>query len=123
MPENKSTYFIAYRSLKLDRDPRGVLVATFHSNGGPLNFTAPDHTDFVEAFYRISQDRENKIVILTSGEFIPGIDFATFGNVVDPGVWSHLHDEGVQILENLANIRVPVIAAVTNKERVSKHIA
>ena len=40
------------------------------------------------------------IVILTGtgGEFIPGIDFPSFGNVADPGVWSQVHDEGVQIL-------------------------
>lgn len=30
----------------------------------------------------------------------------------DPAVWSRVHDEGVQILENLLNIRVPVIATV-----------
>jgi enoyl-CoA hydratase/carnithine racemase len=71
----------------------------------------------VDAFYRIAQDRANKIVILTGmgGEFIPGIDFLSFGNVADPGVWSQMHDEGVQILENLANIRVPVIAAVEGR--------
>jgi hypothetical protein len=40
-----------------------VLVVEFHTNGGPLTFTAQDHTEFVDAFYRISQDRENKIVI------------------------------------------------------------
>jgi hypothetical protein len=38
------------------------------------------------------------------GEFIPEIDFSSFGNVADPGVWSQVHDEGVQILENIANI-------------------
>jgi len=103
-------YFTAYRSLKLTRDAQGVLVAEFHSNSKPLTFTAQDHTDFVDAFYRIAQDRANKIVILTGtgGEFIPGIDFASFGNVADPDVWSQVHDEGVQILENLANIRVPM---------------
>lgn len=40
-----------------------------------------------------------------------GIDFSSLGNVSDPGVWSQVHDEGVQILENLLNIRVPVLAA------------
>jgi enoyl-CoA hydratase/carnithine racemase len=32
----------------------------------------------VDAFYRIAQDRSNKIVILTGvgGEFIPSIDFS-----------------------------------------------
>jgi enoyl-CoA hydratase/carnithine racemase len=81
-------YFAAYRSLKLTRDANGVLVVEFHSNGGPFTFSAQDHTEFVDAFYRIAQDRANKIVILTGagGEFIPGIDFSSFGNVADPGV-------------------------------------
>src|SRR5712675_3383481 len=112
--------FTTYRSLKLSRDAQGVLVVEFHTKGGPFTFTAQDHTDFVDAFYRIAQDRANKIVILTGagGEFIPGIDFASFGNVADPGVWSQVHDEGVQIVENIANIRVPVIAAVEGHAHV-----
>ncbi len=118
-------YLSAYRSLKLTRDASGVLVAEFHSNGGPFTFSAQDHTEFVDAFYRIAQDRANKIVILTGagGEFIPGIDFSSFGNVADPGVWSQVHDEGVQILENLANIRVPVIAAIEGRAHVHSEYA
>jgi enoyl-CoA hydratase/carnithine racemase len=118
-------YFTGYSSLRLNRDTQGVLVAEFHTKGGSLIFTAQDHTDFVDAFYRISQDRENKIVILTGtgGEFIPGIDFASFGNVADPEVWSQVHDEGVQILENLANIRVPVIAAIEGQANVHSEYA
>src|SRR5712691_7280168 len=118
-------YLNAYRSLKLMRDGEGILVAQIHTNGGPLTFTAQDHTDLVDAFYRIAQDRANKIVILTGtgGEFIPEIDFSSFGNVADPEVWSHVHDEGVQILENLANIRVPVIAAVEGRANVHSEYA
>src|ERR1700739_2942719 len=109
----RADYLDAYRSLKLTRDAAGVLVAEFHSKGGPFTFTAQDHTELVDAFYRIAQDRANKIVILTGagGDFIPGIDFASFGNVADPDIWSQVHDEGTQIVENIANIRVPVIAA------------
>jgi enoyl-CoA hydratase/carnithine racemase len=118
-------YFTAFNSLKFERDAAGVLVVTFHTNGGPLRFTAQDHTQFVEAFYRIAQDRSNQIVILTGagGEFIPEIDFSSFGNVADPGVWSQVHDEGVQILENLANIRVPVIAAIEGRAAVHSEYA
>ena len=125
MQTTQTAYFTAYPSLKLTRDAQGVLVAEFHTNGGPLIFTARDHTDFVDAFYRIAQDRANKIVILTGtgGEFIPGIDFSSFGNVADPGVWSQVHDEGVQILENLANIRVPVIAAIEGRASVHSEYA
>jgi enoyl-CoA hydratase/carnithine racemase len=125
MQGTQPAYFAAYRSVNLTRDAQGVVVVEFHSKGGPLIFTASDHTDFVDAFYRISQDRENKIVILTgaSGEFIPDIDFSSFGNVADPGVWSQVHDEGVQILENLVNIRLPVIAAVEGRAHVHSEYA
>jgi enoyl-CoA hydratase/carnithine racemase len=118
-------YFAAYRNLKLTRDANGVLVADFHSNGGPLTFTAQAHTEVVDAFYRISQDRGNKIVILTGagGEFITGVDWSSFGNVADPGVWSQVHDEGVQVLENIANIRVPVIAAIEGRAHVHSEYA
>src|SRR5439155_17188525 len=122
---NQTSYFSRYRSLRLTRDANGVLVAELHKDGGPLNFTAQDHTELVDAFYNISADRSNMIVILTGvgGEFIPGIDFSSFGNVADPGVWSQVHDEGVQILENLANIRVPVIAAIEGRVNVHSEYA
>jgi enoyl-CoA hydratase/carnithine racemase len=118
-------YFAAYRSLKLTRDASGVLVAEFHTNGGPFTFTAQDHTDVVDAFYRISQDRANKIVILTGagGDFITGVSWSSFGDVADPAVWSQVHDEGVQVLENLANIRVPVIAAIEGRAHVHSEYA
>src|SRR5207245_549586 len=121
----RDDYFAAYRSLKLTRDADGVLVVEFHSNGGPFTFTAQDHTEFVDAFYRIAQDRANKIVILTGagGEFIPDVDWSSFGNVADPGVWSQVHDEGVQALENIANIRVPVIAAIEGRAHVHSDYA
>lgn len=121
----RDTYFDAYCSLKLTRDDDGVLTAQFHSGGGPMTFTAQDHTELVDAFYRIGQDRANKIVILTgaSGEFITSIDFASFGNFGDPDVLSRAHDEGVQILENIANIRVPVIAAIEGRAHVHSEYA
>lgn len=85
MYSDPSSYFTQYQSLKLTRDRQGILIVEFHNDGGPLTFRAVDHTDFVDAFYRIAQDRANKIVILTGagGEFIPNIDFSSFGNVAD----------------------------------------
>src|ERR1700752_2354203 len=116
----QSDYLSGYDSLKLTRDDKGVLVAEFHSNGGPFIMTAQSHTEFVEAFYRIAQDRANKIVILTGagGEFITNVDWPSFGDASDPGIWSQVHDEGVQVLENIANIRVPVIAAIEGRAHI-----
>src|SRR6184192_1850515 len=121
----QSDYSTAYHNLKLTRDDKGVLVAEFHNNGGPLIMSAQAHTELVEAFYRIAQDRANKIVILTGagGEFIPDVDWSSFGDVADPGVWSQVHDEGVQIVENLANIRVPMIAAIEGRAHVHSEYA
>src|SRR5579862_3511720 len=121
----RDSYLTAYRNLKLTRDAEGVLVVQFHSNGGSLTFTAEAHTEVVDAFYRISQDRANKIVILTGagGDFMIGVDWSSFTNVSDPGVWSQIHDEGVQVLENIANIRVPVIAAIEGRAHIHSEYA
>ena len=57
----QSDYFNAYGNLKLTRDDKGVLVAEFHTNGGPFIMTAQSHTEFVRGLLpRIAQDRANK---------------------------------------------------------------
>jgi enoyl-CoA hydratase/carnithine racemase len=121
----QANYFAAYRHLKLSRDDKGVLLAEFHSNGGPYIMNAQGHTEFVDAFHRIGQDRANKIVILTGagGNFIRDVEWPSFGDVTDPGVWSRIHDEGAQVLENLANIRVPLIAAVEGRAHIHSDYA
>ena len=121
----QNNYLADYHNLKLTRDDKGLLVAEFHSNGGPFIMTAQSHAEFVDAFYRIAQDRANKIVILTGagGDFITDVDWSSFGDVTDPGVWSQVHDEGVQVLENIANIRVPVIAAIEGRAHVHSDYA
>jgi enoyl-CoA hydratase/carnithine racemase len=121
----QADYFAAYRGIKLTRDTHGVLVVEFHSNGGPCTFSALHHTEVVDAFHRIAQDRANQIVILTgaAGDFMIGVDWASFGDVADPGVWSQIHDEGTQVLENIANIRVPVIAAIEGRAHIHSEYA
>ena len=121
----QADYFTTYHNLKLTRDANGVLVAEFHINDGPFIMSAQAHTEFVDAFYRIAQDRANKIVILTGagGEFITDVDWSSFGDVTDPGVWSQVHDEGAQVLENIANIRVPVIAAIEGRAHIHSDYA
>lgn len=113
-------YFTATPGLRMERTAEGVLTVTFNNRGGAYKFNAADHEAFVDAFYAISRDRANKVVILTGagGEWIGDIDFASFGDVSDPDGWSKVHDEGTQVLENLLNIRVPVICAVEGKASV-----
>ena len=121
----QADYFGMYRNLKLSRDAKGVLAAEFNSDGGPFSMNAQSHSEFVDAFHRIGHDRATKIVIMTgaSGTFIGDVDWPFFGDVADPGVWSRIHDEGVQTLENIANIRVPVIAAIEGRAHIHSDYA
>src|SRR5882672_5696355 len=80
-------YFTAYSSLKMNRDARGVLVVEFHTKGGPLTFTAHDHTDFVDAFYRIgriartpwSSSQEPEAISLRTSTSRPSVTLPTRG--------------------------------------------
>jgi enoyl-CoA hydratase/carnithine racemase len=121
----RPAYFTAARGLRMERDANGVLLVTINDGqGGPITFTATDHTEFTEAFYRIAQDRANRVVILTgAGDYMAAIDFSTFGNVGDPDLWSQVHDEGVQIVENIASIRVPMIAAIEGRAHIHSEYA
>ena len=121
----QADYFDGYRHLKVSRDDKGVLIAEFHCDGGAFIMNAQAHTEFVDAFYRICQDRANKIVIITGagGSFIGDVDWTSFGDVSDPGIFSRIHDEGVQVLENIANIRVPVIAAIEGRAHIHSDYA
>lgn len=110
-------YFTKYDGMRMSRNGAGVLLVEMNTQGGPIKFSAREHEQFVDAFYDIGRDRGNKVVILTGagGQWMGDIDFASFGNVADPDVWSKVHDEGTQIVENIANIRVPMICAVEGK--------
>jgi enoyl-CoA hydratase/carnithine racemase len=116
----RPAYFDRFPSIRFDRDADGILAMTLHRDGGPLTFTAAEHERFVDAFYAVGRDRANQVVILTGagGDFIPGIDFGSFGDVSDPDLWSKVQDEGTQILENIANIRVPMIFALEGRAHV-----
>lgn len=117
-------YFDRYAHLRMSRDDTGVLLVEMHTDGGPVRFDAIDHEQFVDAFYEIGRDRANQVVILTGiGDWMAEIDFGSFGNVGDANAWSKVHDEGTQILENIANIRVPVIAAIEGKAHIHTEYA
>lgn len=120
----QASYFDKYSHLRMTRDASGVLLVEMHTNGGPIRFDANDHEQFVDAFYEIGRDRHNKVVILTGvGDYMAEIDFASFGNVADANVFSKVHDEGTQVLENIANIRVPLIAAIEGRAHVHSEYA
>jgi enoyl-CoA hydratase/carnithine racemase len=91
----------------------GILEITLHTDGGSLIFTGHTHTEFVDAFYEVGNDPENRVVVLTGAgdafckEISPeGFDFFT------PLGYDRLYKEGRRILENIVNIEIPIIAAI-----------
>lgn len=121
---SQPAYFSRFAHLRMTRDTEGVLLVEMHTDGGPIVFDAIDHEQFVDAFYEVGRDRNNKVVILTGvGDYMAEINFGSFGNVGDANVWSKVHDEGTQILENIANIRVPLIAAIEGRAHIHTEYA
>lgn len=118
-------YFTQYEHLALSRTTSGVLEVRFTTNNGPIIFTGKDHHDFVDAFSRIAQDRDNKVVILTGtgNEFFAQIDGPSLGDITNPREWDKTWWEGQQVLQNLTSIGVPVIAAINGPATVHSEYA
>jgi enoyl-CoA hydratase/carnithine racemase len=118
-------YFTQFDHLKLSRTANGILEVRFTTDNGPIIFTGKDHHDFVEAFSRIAQDRDNKVVILTGtgNEFFAQIDGPSLGDITNPREWDKTWWEGQQVLQNLTSIGVPVIAAINGPATVHSEYA
>ena len=115
-------YSTAYRSLRLTRC-LGVLVAEFHSNGSLLPFTAPDHTDLSRPFTGFSGSGEHDYD--PDGCRRNSSRRSTFlrRRCCRPGCLEPGSRRRPQILENIANIRVPMIAAVEGRAHVHSEYA
>jgi hypothetical protein len=59
-----------------------------------FSFTPQDHTELVDAFYRIAQDRENETVILTGagGRFPKSISHPSATSPI-PAFWNQVDHE------------------------------
>ena len=124
-PHAAPAYFGRYEHLAMTRTPDGILELRMHTDGGPITFTGRDHREFVEAFFFVSQDRDNQVVILTGtgDEWMARIDFASLGDITNPRVWDSVIWEGQKLLQNLLDINVPVIAAINGPALIHSEYA
>ncbi len=113
------TYEQSFPHAKLTRSPEGVLDVVLHTDGGSLVFNGKAHEELVELFYRIGQDRENRVVVLTGAgdAFCDRIDGEGF-DFFSPRGYDKIYREGKKVLTNLIDIPVPVIAAVNGPATV-----
>lgn len=108
-------YANSYRHIRLERDNDGVLVATFHTDGGTLQWGPGPYQEFPRCFADIGNDRGNKVVIFTGA----GEDFSgPPGNPANhrprktPAGWYNEYWGGKRLVSNLLDIEVPTIAAI-----------
>jgi enoyl-CoA hydratase/carnithine racemase len=113
------TYKGNFPHAKLTRAGNGVLEVVLHTNGNTLIFDGYVREEFVDLFHQISQDVDNRAVILTGAGnvFIDSIDSAGF-DFFTPRGYDKIYREGKKILANLLDIPVPVIAAVNGPTTV-----
>jgi 6-oxocamphor hydrolase len=100
----------------------GIAELAFHTNGGPLTWTAAAHRELPEAFEEIGADIGVKCVIVsgTGDEFCTELDGASF--VAAGSGWDVIWWEGKRLLQNLLNIDVPVIGVVNGPASVHAEI-
>lgn len=114
---NFESYRSKYQHVKLERRD-GILQMTFHKDNGPFRMCALAHAELCDAFYQVSADHENKIVILTG----TGDVFCTqwdrdFDHSTGDSV-AKAHWEGRRILQNLLDVEAPIISAINGPSHV-----
>ncbi len=120
MPTTEPAYFTAFKNFAFTRTPSGVLTLRFHTEGGPATFTGQTHSDFPRALNEIGDDRDNQVLVLTGtgDRFMTEIDGQSLDDPTKPAVWDHTTAEGRRIMQRLAGLEMPIVAAVNGPAAV-----
>lgn len=126
-PTSLEDYARRYRNLAFERRD-GVLECRLHSDGGPLRWGAQTdsvHAQLGPAFADVARDPGNRVVILTGtgDSFCAAMNPAEMPTKDEDGKWSRVMREGREMLMNLMNIEVPVIAAVNGPALIHAELA
>lgn len=112
-----------YENIELHRTDEGVLVMRFHTDGGPLVWSALAHEELGYCFTDVGADRDNKVVVMTgTGEnWCADINAGSF-KLSTAGEWDLTFYDGRRLLNNLLDIEVPVISAINGPARIHPEI-
>ena len=124
-----ATYATKYQHMKMERR-NGILQLTLHSDDQTLRWGGGPHAELGPAFRDISADPETQAIILTGtgSAFIEEIDANTVGqrlpkSQMSPRVWDGIYWDAKQLLMNLLDIEVPMIAAVNGPVNIHAELA
>ena len=121
-------YANRYNTIRFERHD-GVLELTMHTRGGEAKWgSSPNslHCELGNAFLDIARDAENKVVIITGTgrSFVDAMDREERAPEPDLAqMWDRIYDEGINLLENLLSIPVPVIGAVNGPAYIHAELA
>jgi enoyl-CoA hydratase/carnithine racemase len=124
-PARTPAYFTAFENIAMSRTPSGVLTVRFHTGDGPATFTGRFHTDFPKALYEIGEDRDNRVLVLTGtgDRFMSDIDGPSLGDITKPAQWDRTIGEGRRVMQRLADLEMPIVAAVNGPATVHSEYA
>jgi enoyl-CoA hydratase/carnithine racemase len=102
------------------RRRNSVTELRFHTDGGPLVWSATAHREQYEAFSWLSRDRETKVVIITgTAEIYCGeLDVTSFAGMP----WEDIWWEGRHLLMSLNDIDIPIISAINGPATIHAEI-
>jgi enoyl-CoA hydratase/carnithine racemase len=95
----------------------GIVEVRLHTDGDSLVWGTEPHREIGECFRAMGQDPENRVIILTGtgarfsgprATETPADDF----HVMSPSKWETLHAHGIELMDSVLSVQVPVIAAV-----------
>jgi enoyl-CoA hydratase/carnithine racemase len=97
-----------------------VTELRFHTDDGPLIWTADAHRELYEAFYWLSADVSTKVIIMsgTGNEYCAVLDTSSFAAME----WQELWWEGQRMLTCLHEIDVPIISIVNGPATIHAEI-
>jgi enoyl-CoA hydratase/carnithine racemase len=118
-------YFQRYENFALTRSESGVLTLRLHTAGGPVTFTGTTHSDLPRVLEDIAFDRGNKVLVITGtgDRFMTEIDGASLGDITKPMASDITYMEGRRIPQRLADLEMPIIAAVNGPASVHSEYA
>ena len=96
-----------------------------HTNGGPITFTGATHSQFPRVLEDIAFDRDNQVMVLTGtgDSFMNAIDGPSLGDLTKPMGADVEYMEGRRIVQRLADLEMPIVAAVNGAASVHSEYA
>jgi enoyl-CoA hydratase/carnithine racemase len=118
-----------YQTIRFARSDDGVLTMTLHTRGGPALWgtsLTSLHCELGQACGDIARDPDNRVIVITgTGEsFCAGMDpEERFPEPSLAAMWPRIYQEGIDLVENLLALPVPVIGVVNGPALIHAEIA